>query len=427
MRQIVITISEDNAIRIEEVAQQHAGVKMAKIKGEEGLTYIYIFENNALGTFLSEVQSLEKIKVSFYPQGVIHFKGPLKETGKQVKNVKEKSPVEIFVSGWQSVGSWKSFIGYSFIAGVITWVGLYTNTIFLLIGGMLIAPYAGAALTSSIGSAAGDLRLLKEGVLRYFIALAIGFAVSLLLTLSFRIGAYSSLMSEISQVPSIALFLPVMAGLAGAIGLVNPERNSLISGAAFGLLISASLAPQTSMLGIAVATGKINGIKSASFILLLQLIGIHLASSLVFRLYGSVSPRRIPLVNGTPKAFISSVALALALGAGMIYWQFSTKPDLQEATIQTQIHTIIKDAAEELPQVDLAEANVSFTETKEKTINPVLCEIYIIKVAAYYNPYAYTEYTDKLIQLRLKERIKEKIKEKNLNVTPIFKIDFVSS
>lgn len=51
--------------------------------------------------------------------GVMALRSPPSEAPKQVKNVKECSPIEIFLGGLQSVGSWRGFLGYAAMAGFV--------------------------------------------------------------------------------------------------------------------------------------------------------------------------------------------------------------------------------------------------------------------------------------------------------------------
>lgn len=50
-------------------------------------------------------------------------------------------------------------------------------------------------------------------------------------------------MLQNSQISIAAVLLPLAAGAAGALNLFQSERSSLVSGAATGMLVAASLAP----------------------------------------------------------------------------------------------------------------------------------------------------------------------------------------
>jgi len=185
----------------------------------------------------------------------IALRPPASEAPQQVKNVTSRSPIEIFLSGLQSVGSWRSFLAYAAVAGVIVWIGLYTNTSYLLVAAMLIAPFAGPAMNTAIATARGDLQLLGRSVPRYFSALLVTIAITFLLSLLLQQQSATSLMLDSSQVSAVAVLLPLAAGAAGALNLVQSERSSLVSGAAAAMLVAASLAPPAGIIGMASAIG----------------------------------------------------------------------------------------------------------------------------------------------------------------------------
>ncbi len=90
------------------------------------------------------------------------------------------------------------------------------------------------------------------------------------------------LMIEVSHVSRIALLLPLISGFAGAINICQSERDSLVSGAAVGVLVAASLAPPLGLMGAGIYMQEWDIVLSSIFRIVLQLLGIHLAATLVF-------------------------------------------------------------------------------------------------------------------------------------------------
>ncbi len=157
------------------------------------------------------------------------------------------------MAGLQSVGSWKGFLGYAAAAGVVVWIGLYTNTSYLLVAAMLIAPFAGPAMNLAIATARGDITLLKRSLIRYFSALLVTILVALALSLILRQEIPTNQMVQTSELSSVALLLPLAAGAAGALNLVQSQRSSLVSGASVGMLVAASLAPPAGLVDLGVS------------------------------------------------------------------------------------------------------------------------------------------------------------------------------
>ena len=201
-------------------------------------------------------KDLPDLSFTLLPTGVMALHPPANAAAEQVTKVEERSPIEIFLSGLQSTGSWKGFLSYAALAGVIVWIGLYTNTIYLLVAAMLLAPFAGPAMNTALATARGDLQLLRQSILRYFAALSVTIAVTALLSWMLQQQYATNLMLDGSQISSVAVLIPLAAGAAGALSLIQSDRSSLVSGAATGMLVAASLAPPAGIVGMGAAIGR---------------------------------------------------------------------------------------------------------------------------------------------------------------------------
>jgi hypothetical protein len=142
--------------------------------------------NSRLESLLTDLQHIEDLHITLPPRGILTLQPPSGQAAEQVADVAPRSPIEIFLGGLQSVGSWTGFLGYAAAAGVVVWIGLFTNTIYLLTAAMLIAPYAGPAMNAAMATARGDARLLQQNLLRYLASLALTIVVAGILSLLFR-------------------------------------------------------------------------------------------------------------------------------------------------------------------------------------------------------------------------------------------------
>jgi uncharacterized hydrophobic protein (TIGR00271 family) len=284
MRQLIVQVQRGQGQEVLDIAKSVNAINLAQLEAtgcDELLDLVLIHVSNQhVEKLLGKLENIPKLHITLLPTGVIALSPPASQAPQQVKNVEERSPIEIFLSGLQSVGSWRGFLGYAAVAGVVVWIGLYTNTIYLLTAAMLIAPFAGPAMNVAIATARGDSQLLWRGILRYFAALAMTITVAGMLSLIMRQNIATSLMLERSQISSVAVLLPLAAGAAGALNLVQSQRSSLVSGAATGMLVAASLAPPAGIVGMASAIARWDLVVSGLFLLLLQLVGINFTAAL---------------------------------------------------------------------------------------------------------------------------------------------------
>jgi hypothetical protein len=221
MRQLLVQVPRGCGQQAFDIAKACNGTNLTQLEaiGNDGLLDVVVVHvsNGKVEELLEKLEALPNLHVTLLPRGVIALQPPTSEASQQVKDVEVRSPIEIFLSGLQSVGSWKGFLGYAAAAGVVVWIGLFTNTSYLLVAAMLIAPFAGPAMNAAIATARGDGKLLRRSLYRYFAALAVTIVVAGTLSLIMQQKVVTSSMNATSTVSAVAVLLPLVAGAAGAL------------------------------------------------------------------------------------------------------------------------------------------------------------------------------------------------------------------
>ncbi|MBZ6378270.1 hypothetical protein B5C34_00695 [Pacificimonas flava] len=381
MRQMILAVPPRYAGEAVAAADRHDARRFAEVDAERGgapMKLIVLNVPNAcIEGLLADLESIRDLHVNFEPQGVIALRPPDDEAEDQVTDVQPLSPIEVFLGGLQSIGSWKGFLGYAAAGGVIVWVGLYTEVVYLLVAAMLIAPFAGPAMTMALGTARGDVRLLRRSLARYVAALAVSIAVCFLLSLIFRQEIATGLMVDTSMRSAVSFILPVVAGAAGALNLAQSERSSLVSGAATGMLIAASLAPPTGLVGMGLAIGEWDIVRSSAWVLVLQIAGINLAGFAVLRLYG-LNSDGARFARGKPVASWISLGATGLVFAGLLYLQFSVSPELERSSLAQRITADVRQTLdEESGELILVQANADFTRADISDQSTVLITAYL--------------------------------------------------
>ncbi|MEX0967880.1 MAG: DUF389 domain-containing protein [Bacteroidia bacterium] len=365
MRQLILKVPKGHRTGIEIAVEKYEGKNTIVFPSDDKEVYILFLPNKTLNGFLKEIDFVENAEINWIPRGVLSLYPPKEEAPDEVADVQPKSSMEIYLGGIQSVGSIFGLIGYSMAAGIIVWIGLFTTTTYLLVAAMLIAPFAGPAMNAALGTAAGKLSLLKSSLLRYGLAIGTGIAGSFLLSVIFNLQILTPLMIEISHVSKVAIFLPIVAGFAGALNVCQSERDSLVSGAAVGILVAASLAPPTGLLGAGIYLMNGEVVLSSLFRILIQLLGIHLAATAVFYFYGKVTPGGIRFLKGKRIITILTVAVVIAGISMMMYWQFSKPPFLRKASMNTELTEALQKEMENIEGIRALENNVTFSDKKK--------------------------------------------------------------
>ena len=130
MRQLLVQVPQGCGKTVLEIAKACEGTNLAQFEAagiDRPLDLVFVhISNGKVETLLDQLQDVPDLSFTLLPTGIMALHPPADAAPDQVTNVEERSPLEIFLSGLQSTGSWKGFLSYAAIAGVIVWIGLYT-------------------------------------------------------------------------------------------------------------------------------------------------------------------------------------------------------------------------------------------------------------------------------------------------------------
>lgn len=377
MRQLQLTAPADARERLDELLDRHDAhaVRVWELASEATCVELTL-TNRDIGDFVDDVAGLGDVTITMAPQSVLTLVPGRDQAPEDLVDVEPLSPQEVFLAGLQSVGSWSGFLGYAAVAGAVVWIGMLVNSIFLLIAAMLIAPFAGPAMNTALATATGDGRLLGRTVVRYLAAITVVVGVVAALHALLGTEIATATMTETANVSAVAAVLPLVAGAAGALNLMQAERSSLVSGAATGVLVAAALAPPAGLVGMALVIGKWPMVGSGAFLLALQLVGLNLSGAIVFRLYG-LSPRSARYSRGSRVLSAGAGAVTLVLLVGLVTFQLRESPSLQRASVQTEVEADLSRLVEEDPQAGLVQVDAGFTRPNIPGQDTVLAIVYV--------------------------------------------------
>lgn len=382
MRQVIVQVPAEHGRRVLEIAGAHDALNVSRLtarNSDDAATAVVVLHvsNSAVGPLVEALDELPALHVSLLPTGALALRPPAEQVVDQVTDVTARSPLEVYLAGLQSIGSWHGFLGYAVAGAVVVWLGLLTNSVFLLVGAMLIAPFAGPAVNTAIATARGDGTLLWHSLLRYAAALVVTAAVTALLSAVTGQEVATSMMASVASISAVSLLLPLTAGAAGALQLSQGDQSSLVSAAATGMLIAASLAPPAGLIGMAAVSGAWELVPSAIFLLALQLVGINLAGATVFRLFG-LAPHGARYTRGRALVRWLSLATSAAGLAALLAWQFaSPSPTLERSTVEARLRNAILDTLATDSSFSVVDAELRFTRVSAPNRHRILVVLYV--------------------------------------------------
>ena len=338
---------------------------VVRIDLDDHTFYEFYLDNKKVQSFFETSES-DDAEITLNPHGLIPLHPPAGDAPDQVTDVSIRSPVEIFLSSLQSIGSVGGLIGYSIASGIVAFIGIYTDVIYLLTASMLIAPFAGPVMNAALAGAAGEPKLLWKSLIRYFLAIGISIVVSFLFSFVFAVDVLPPLADSLSRLSLVNLLLPLAAGFAGAISIINSERDNLVSGAGVGILVAASLAPPAAIVGITLYLGNTNILLVNLFKLALQLAGIQLAASLVFRYWGKIKTEGVRFHKGKQVVFLLSVVLSIAAIAVLAGFQKDDVPLLQRQSLVYDIRKTSNESIKNESKINLLDLNIKITNQQQQ-------------------------------------------------------------
>ncbi len=171
------------------------------------------------------------------------------------------------------------------LSTVVAAIGLIENNVAVVIGAMVIAPLLGPNIAFGLGTALGDLSLMKNSLKTLFagIVLAIGLSFILGVVWPFPLTSPELLARTDAGLDSIALAFA--SGAAAALSL-----STGLPGVLVGVMVAVALLPPAATFGLMLGHARPDLALGAALLLAVNVVSVNLACKLVF-LFKGIQPR----------------------------------------------------------------------------------------------------------------------------------------
>ncbi len=178
-----------------------------------------------------------------------------------------------------------NFVVLVILSSLVAAIGLITNNVAVVIGAMVIAPLLGPNLALSLGTALGDLSLIRKSVqtLVAGMLLAVTVPAGLGIFWSFDVTNHEVMLRTVVGIDSAALALA--SGAAAALSLTTGLSSVLV-----GVMVAVALLPPAAALGLMLGSGNTGLATGAGLLLIVNVVCVNLASKIVFDIKG-IRPR----------------------------------------------------------------------------------------------------------------------------------------
>ena len=167
------------------------------------------------------------------------------------------------------------------LSTIVAAVGLYYNSVAIIIGAMVIAPLLGPNMALSLGTTLGDLSLLHRAIMMALAGIATTMALSVIIGMLVHVNPASPELASRNGVGLGDIAVALASGCAGALAFTTGVSTTLI-----GVMVAVALLPPLVAFGLLLGGGHLALAMGALSLFLVNLISVNLAGVTTFLVQG---------------------------------------------------------------------------------------------------------------------------------------------
>jgi len=198
------------------------------------------------------------------------------------------------------------------LSTIVAAVGLYYNSVAIIIGAMVIAPLLGPNMAMVLATTLGDLPLLWRALLTALAGIAMTMVLSAIIGVLLKVNPATPEIASRNGVALGDVAVALACGAAGALAFTTGVSATLI-----GVMVAVALLPPLVTFGLMLGSGHLASASGALSLFLMNLICINLAGVTTFLVQG-IRPATWWEKDRAVKATRVAIVLWAALLAGLI-------------------------------------------------------------------------------------------------------------
>jgi uncharacterized hydrophobic protein (TIGR00341 family) len=167
------------------------------------------------------------------------------------------------------------------LSTIVAAVGLYYNSVAIIIGAMVIAPLLGPNVALALGTTLGDLALLWRALRTSLAGIGTVMALSVILGVLLHVNPASPELASRNAVGLGDVAVALASGSAGALAFTTGVSATLI-----GVMVAVALLPPLVTFGLLLGGGHLALAAGAFSLFLMNLICVNLAGVTTFLVQG---------------------------------------------------------------------------------------------------------------------------------------------
>ena len=179
----------------------------------------------------------------------------------------------------------RNYIVLVVLSTTVAAIGLIENNVAVVIGAMVIAPLLGPNLAFGLGTALGDIALMRMSASTAAVGIAVAISLTTAIGALWPFDVSSPEITARTDVGMDSVALALAAGAAAALSLTTGLPSVLV-----GVMVAVALLPPAATLGLMLGQGDTHLAVGAGLLLAINVVCVNLASKVVFYVKG-IRPR----------------------------------------------------------------------------------------------------------------------------------------
>ncbi|WP_049981832.1 DUF389 domain-containing protein [Halolamina rubra] len=183
-----------------------------------------------------------------------------------------------------------TYLAFAIASAVVAVGGLLLDSAIVIVGAMVIAPFAGSTLSASVGAVVSDREMVVDSASSQVAGLAVGYLGAVAMSLALQRSGFVPSTLDVGHVGQVGAFvtpnvltlaIAIAAGFAGALALATDLPVSIA-----GVAVAAAIVPAAAVAGIGTVWGEPLIVAGATVLLLMNIVFINLTAYLTFLALG---------------------------------------------------------------------------------------------------------------------------------------------
>ena len=322
LRLIEMVVQERDGEEVRELLKEHTVLEHRQLRFPDGEILVRILLQAEQGEAVLDLLGKRYAGKDGNRVVILPVEATLPRDEPEPSATEEKSPErisreELYEDIKAAAQCTRVFLTMVALSTIVAAVGLYYNSVAIIIGAMVIAPLLGPNVALALATALGDLALLRHALLTALAGIATAMVLSAVIGVLLNVDPATPEIASRNAVGLGDIAVALASGAAGALAFTTGASATLI-----GVMVAVALLPPLVTFGLLLGGGHAALAMGALSLFLMNLICVSLAGVTTFLMQG-IRPTNWLEKDRASKAIRISIGLwviLLAALSGMILW-----------------------------------------------------------------------------------------------------------